>query len=79
MDRGTRNDRYNNFHDAVVSLNLPIKPTSYLTIIPQISYAFPICDDAKYDMKSRSMQLDTTFVDRQNAYLVGGLSMALSF
>ncbi|MCX5828542.1 MAG: hypothetical protein NTV58_11160, partial [Deltaproteobacteria bacterium] len=53
---GSKNDRYNNFHDAVVSLNLPIKPTSYLTITPQISYVFPMCDDAKYDMKSRSMQ-----------------------
>jgi len=76
---GSRNDKYNNFHDAVVSLNLPIKPTSYLTITPQLSYVFPICDDAKYDMKSRSMQLDTTFVDRQNSYLVGGVSVALSF
>ncbi|MEI7637412.1 MAG: hypothetical protein WCJ37_08915 [Syntrophus sp. (in: bacteria)] len=76
---GSRNDRYNNFHDAVVSLNFPIKPTSYLTITPQISYIFPMCDDAKYDMRSRSMQMDTTFSDRQSAYLVGGASVALSF
>lgn len=76
---GSRNDRYNNFHDAVVSLNLPIKPNSYLTITPQISYVFPMGDDAKYDMKSRSMQQDTTFVDRQSSYLVGGVSVALSF
>ncbi len=76
---GLKNDRYNNFHDAVVSLNLPIKPTSYLTITPQLSYVFPMGDDAKYDMKSRSMQQDTTFVDRQSSYLVGGVSVALSF
>jgi len=76
---GSKNDRYNNFHDAVVSLNLPIKPTSYLTITPQISYIFPMCDDAKYDMRFRSMQQDTTFVDRQSAYLVGGASVTLSF
>jgi hypothetical protein len=76
---GSRNDRYNNFHDAVVSLNLPIKPVSYLTITPQISYVFPMCDDAKYDMKFRSMQQDTTFVDRQNSYLVGGVSVLLSY
>jgi hypothetical protein len=36
-------------------------------------------DDAKYDMRSRSMQLDTAFVDRQSAYLVGGASVALSY
>ena len=76
---GSKNGRYNNFHDAVVSLNLPIKPTSYLTITPQISYIFPMGDDAKYDMRYRSMQQDTTFVDRQSAYLVGGASVALSF
>jgi len=76
---GSRNDRYNNFHDAVVSLNLPIKPTSYLTITPQISYIFPMGDDAKYDMRFRSMQQDTIFVDRQSAYLVGGVAVALSF
>ncbi len=76
---GSKNDRYNNFHDAVISLNLPIKPTSYLTITPQISYIFPMCDDARYDMKGRSMQVDTTFVDRQSAYLVGGASVQLSF
>jgi hypothetical protein len=76
---GTKNSRYNNFHDAVISLNIPIKPTSYLTISPQISYIFPMCDDAKYDMKSRSMQQDTTFVDRQSSYLVGGVSAVLSF
>ena len=76
---GAKNGRYNNFHDAVVSLNLPIKPTSYLTITPQISYIFPMGDDAKYDMKYRSMQQDTTFVDRQSSYLVGGVAVALSF
>jgi hypothetical protein len=76
---GSRNDRYNNFHDAVVALRLPIKPTSYLTITPQISYVFPLGDDAKYDMKSRSMQQDTAFGDRQSSYLVGGASVAMSF
>jgi len=76
---GSKNSRYNNFHDAVVSLNLPIKPTSYLTITPQISYNFPMGDDAKYDMKYRSMQQDTTFVDRQSSYLVGGVSAAFNF
>ncbi|MCK9391650.1 MAG: hypothetical protein M0Q01_08850 [Syntrophales bacterium] len=59
--------------NKVVGVNLAASG-SYL-----ISYIFPMCDDAKYDMRSRSMQMDTTFVDRQNAYLVGGISVALSF
>jgi len=76
---GSLNDRYNNFHDAVISLSLPVKPTAYLTVTPQISYIFPMVDDAKYDMMFRSMQCDTTFADRQNSYLVGGMSVTLSF
>ncbi len=76
---GSRNDRYNNFHDAVIFLGLPVKPTSYLTVTPQLSYIFPMCDDAKYDMKTRSMQIDTAFADRQSSYLVGGISATVSF
>ena len=76
---GSLNDRYNNFHDAVISLSLPVKPTEYLTITPQLSYIFPMVDDAKYDMMFRSMQCDTVFADRQNSYLVGGMSATLSF
>jgi len=76
---GSPNGRYNNFHDAVIALGLPVKPTSYLTITPQLSYVFPMCDDAKYDMRSRSMQIDTVFADRQSSYLVGGVTAALSF
>jgi hypothetical protein len=76
---GSRNDRYNNFHDALVALNLPIKATSYLTITPQLSYVFPMGDDAKYDMRTRSMQQDTAFADRQSSYVVGGVSVAMSF
>ncbi|HAJ27427.1 MAG TPA: hypothetical protein DCG53_09330, partial [Syntrophus sp. (in: bacteria)] len=63
---GSRNDRYNNFHDAVLTASLPIKANAYLTITPQLSYVFPICSDAKYDMQNRSMQVGTAFGDRQS-------------
>ena len=49
------------------------------TITPQLSYVFPLCDDAKYDMRTRSMQIDTAFADRQSSYLVGGVVAMVSF
>jgi len=76
---GRRNDRYNNFHDAVVTVGLPVKPWRQFTITPQLSYVFPLCDDAKYDMRTRSMQIDTAFADRQSSYLVGGVVAMVSF
>jgi len=76
---GTRIDRYNNFHDAVVTVGLPVKPWRQFTITPQLSYVFPMCDEAKYDMRNRSMQIDTAFADRQSSYLVGGVSAMVSF
>ncbi|MCX7635432.1 MAG: hypothetical protein N2Z74_06765, partial [Syntrophales bacterium] len=76
---GTKNDRYNNFHDMVLAASLPIKVTNYLTVTPQISYIFPLCGDARNDMRSRSMQMDTPFADRQSSYLVGGLNVTFGF
>lgn len=76
---GSKNDRYNNFHDMVLSASLPIKMTQFVTVTPQVSYIFPLCADAKNDMKSRSMQVNTSFADREDSYLVGGLTVAFAF
>ena len=34
-------DKFSNFHDGTLSVSLPIKPTSYLTVTPTLSYVFP--------------------------------------
>ncbi|MEN6359431.1 MAG: hypothetical protein ABFD59_05165, partial [Smithella sp.] len=45
-------DKFNNFHDGVVSLSLPVAVTGNLTITPTVSYVFPLSDDAKYEMRA---------------------------
>jgi len=76
---GSWNDRYNDFHDATVSLSLPVKVLDSLTVTPQVSYIFPLNNNAKYDMMFRSMQADTTFRDRQSSFLVGGVSFTYRY
>ncbi|MCX5835267.1 MAG: hypothetical protein NTV99_12335, partial [Deltaproteobacteria bacterium] len=62
-------DKFNNFHDGVLSASLPITPMKYVTIAPTVSLIFPLSDDAKNEMKYRSKDGDT------DNFLVWGLSM----
>ena len=66
-------DKFNNFHDGVLSVSLPITPMKYVTIAPTVSWIFPLSDDAKNEMKFRSKDGDT------DNFLVWGLSMSFSF
>ena len=49
-------DKYNNFHDGTASASLPIVVYKTLTVTPTVSYVFPLCDDARDEMKARGLQ-----------------------
>jgi uncharacterized protein (TIGR02001 family) len=66
-------DKFNNFHDGVLSASLPITPMKYVTIAPTVYWIFPLSDDAKNEMKYRSKNGDT------DNFLVWGLSMGFAF
>ena len=66
-------DKFNNFHDGVISASLPITPMKYVTIAPTVSWIFPLSDDAKNEMKYRSKDGDT------DNFLVWGFSMGFAF
>ena len=66
-------DKYSNFHDGVLSATLPIAPVKYLTIAPTISWVFPLCDDAKNEMKGRSKN------GQDDNFLYGGISVSFAF
>jgi len=66
-------DKFNNFHDGVISASLPITPMKYVTIAPTVSWIFPLSDDAKNEMKYRSKDGDT------DKFLVWGLCMGFAF
>jgi hypothetical protein len=72
-------DKYNNFHDGVVSVSLPITPAKYITITPLLSYVFPLCDDAKYEMKALGKQGTSNPAERDSSYLYGGLTFNFTF
>ena len=73
------NEKFNNFHDGNVTVSLPIKVTSYITLTPTISYVFPLSDDAKYEMKGQGMKGVASATDRDSSFIYGGLSMSFTF
>lgn len=72
-------DKFNNFHDGVVSLSLPVAVTGNLTITPTASYVFPLSDDAKYEMRARGLKGTANPSDRDSYYLYGGVTLSLMF
>lgn len=72
-------DKFNNFHDGVVSLSLPVAVTGNLTITPTVSYVFPLSDDAKYEMRARGLQGAAVPSDKDSSYLYGGVALSLTF
>ena len=54
---------YENFHDGTVTADLPYTAADRITITPTLSYTFPLCRDARHEMKYFSMTgKDDTFV-----------------
>jgi hypothetical protein len=45
----------------------------YLTIAPTVSWVFPLCDDAKNEMKGRSKD------GQQDNFLYGGINVTFAF
>ena len=72
-------DKYNNFHDGTVSVSLPITVYKTLSVTPIVSYVFPLCDDARYEMEGRGLQGVANPSDRNSSYLYGGITFSFSF
>jgi hypothetical protein len=71
-------DKFNNLHDGVVSISLPVNVIKNLTVMPTMTYVFPLSSNAKYEMRGRGLQ-GTTPSDRDSSYLCGGVVMSLAF
>jgi hypothetical protein len=72
-------DKFNNFHDATVSISLPVAVTKTLTLTPILNYVFPLSDDAKYEMKGRGIKGSALPADRDAAFLYGGIALSYTF
>jgi hypothetical protein len=72
-------DKYDNFHDGTVSVSLPIAVYKTLSVTPTVSYVFPLCDDARYEMRAHGLQGVTNPSDRDSASLYGGVTLSYTF
>ncbi|MEE9911702.1 MAG: hypothetical protein K4571_08255 [Deltaproteobacteria bacterium] len=72
-------DKFNNFHDGVVSLSLPVNVISSLTVTPTVSYVFPLSDDARYEMKARGLQGAAASDKDSSSFLYGGIVLSYTF
>ena len=78
-DYSPTGDKYNNLHDGTLTVSLPITPVKYLTVTPSLSYVFPLCSDAKYEMKYRGLRGVSSTSERDGSYLYGGLTLSFTF
>jgi hypothetical protein len=72
-------NKFNNFHDGMISISLPIAATSHLTIIPTATYVFPLSNDAKYEMQARSPEGKANPSDKDSSYIYGGIILSYAF
>lgn len=72
-------DKFNNFHDGMISASLPIAITSHITVSPTLAYVFPLSDDAKYEMKARSLEGTANPPDKDSSFLYGGVTLSYAF
>jgi hypothetical protein len=72
-------EKYNNFHDGTVTASLPIAVYKTLSVTPTISYVFPLCNDAKYEMQGLGKQGVTVPTDRSSSFLYGGVTLSFTF
>jgi hypothetical protein len=71
--------KFNNFHDGVFSVSLPVAVIKTLTITPTLSYVFPLSDDAKYEMRGRGLKGTANPSDRDSSYFYGGIVLSYTF
>ena len=72
-------DKYNNFHDGTASVSLPIVVYKTLSVTPTVSYVFPLCNDARYEMRAYGKQGIANPSDRDSSYLYGGVTLSYTF
>ena len=73
-------DKYNNFHDGTVTVSMPIAVYKTLSVTPTMTYAFPLCDDARYEMRAYSKEGAANPSDKEtSSFLYGGVMLSYTF
>ena len=72
-------EKFSNFHDGKVTLSLPVKLTSHLSLTPSLSWIVALSDDARNEMKGQGLKGVAAPSDRDSFFLVGGLTASFAF
>ncbi|MCX7981438.1 MAG: hypothetical protein N2572_00820 [Syntrophales bacterium] len=71
--------KFKHFHDGTLSVSLPIKLSSLISLTPGVTYVFPLSKMAKNEMKGFALKGSLTPSDRESSFLVGSLTFGFSF
>ncbi len=71
-------DKFENFHDGVISASLPIAVAEYITVTPLLSYTFALSDDASDEMEWRSAGFRGKTSGDDN-FVYGGVTVSMAF
>lgn len=72
-------DKFNNFHDGMLTVSVPVSVTKHLTVTPLVSYVFPLSEDARNEMRARGLQGTANPSDRDSSFLYGGVNLSFAF
>jgi len=66
-------DKFEDFHDGIISASLPVPVGEYFTVTPTVSYTFALSGDAGDEMEYRSKNGD------DDNFLYGGVTVSMAF
>lgn len=75
-DGSPSDERYNGFYDGNVALSFPYKPMENITITPNIAYSFPLCTNARNNIRFNGL---ANFDAMEADYIYGGVTFAYGF
>jgi len=70
-------DEFNNFHDGVISVSLPIDVAKHITVTPLLAYVFPLSGEASDEMEWRSSSFRGHGSGEDNS-VYGGLTVSMA-
>ncbi len=65
--------KYSNFHDGILSVGFTVPVNKYFTVIPKLSYTFPLSSDAEDLMRASSKD------GSDDDFVYGGVSVSMAF
>lgn len=79
QDANVTDEKFNDFHEGVLTVSLPIKVTEKITVTPLVTYVFPLSGAAGNEMKGQGLKGAALNKDKDNTFIVGGLTVSFAF